>query len=59
MWYHAGMLVAIELGVGYGVARVGLEDSTVDLTFWLPGVLLLGLAFLGAMFAFVEACDRV
>ena len=26
---------------------------------WLPGLLLLGLAGMGLMFAFVAACDRV
>jgi hypothetical protein len=40
-------------------SRFGPEDSTVDLTFWLPGVFLLGLAVLGLMFAFVAACERV
>ncbi len=31
----------------------------MDLTTWLPGVALLGLAALGLMFLFVEACDKV
>jgi len=31
----------------------------MDLTFWLPALLLLGLAVLGLMFAFVWACNRV
>lgn len=26
---------------------------------WIPGLVLLGLAILGLMFAFVCACDRV
>jgi len=31
----------------------------MDLTVWLPGTILLGLATLGLMFAFVKACDKV
>lgn len=31
----------------------------MDLTIWLPGLLGLGLAALGLMFAFVVACDKV
>jgi hypothetical protein len=31
----------------------------MDLTTWLPGLFLLGLATLGILFAFVYACDRV
>jgi hypothetical protein len=31
----------------------------MNLSVWLPALLLLGLATLGLMFAFVYACDRV
>ena len=31
----------------------------MDLTTWLPAMLLLGLAAVGLMFLFVEACDKV
>lgn len=31
----------------------------MNLFIWLPGLLLLGLAILGLMFAFVFACDKV
>jgi hypothetical protein len=31
----------------------------VELAIWLPAMLLLGLAAVGLMFLFVEACDRV
>ena len=31
----------------------------MDLTTWLPGMVLLGLAALGLMFLFVKACDKV
>ena len=31
----------------------------MDLTVWLPAMLLLGLAVVGLMFLFVEACDKV
>jgi hypothetical protein len=31
----------------------------MDLAIWLPGMVLLGLATLGLMFLFVEACDKV
>jgi hypothetical protein len=31
----------------------------MDLTTWLPGLFVLGLATLGILFAFVYACDRV
>jgi hypothetical protein len=31
----------------------------MDLSIWLPGMLLLGLAALWLMFLFVEACDKV
>jgi hypothetical protein len=30
-----------------------------NLAIWLPAMLLLGLAVLGALLAFVSACDRV
>jgi hypothetical protein len=31
----------------------------MDLTIWLPAMLLLGLAAVGLMFLFVNACDKV
>jgi hypothetical protein len=31
----------------------------VELTIWIPALILLGLATLGLMFAFVIACDKV
>jgi hypothetical protein len=31
----------------------------MDLTTWLPAMALLGLAAVGLMYLFVEACDRV
>lgn len=31
----------------------------MDLTIWLPAMMLLGLAAVGLMFLFVEACDKV
>ena len=31
----------------------------MDLTFWIPALLGLGLAGLALMFAFVVACDKV
>lgn len=31
----------------------------MDLTVWMPAVLLLGLAAVGLMFLFAEACDKV
>jgi hypothetical protein len=31
----------------------------MDQTIWLPAMLLLGLATVGLMFLFVEACDKV
>ncbi len=31
----------------------------MDMTLWLPALLLLGLAVLGLMIAFVVACDRI
>jgi hypothetical protein len=31
----------------------------MGLTIWLPAMLLLGLAAVGLMFLFVEACDKV
>ena len=35
------------------------EEIAVDLTVWVPVTVLLGLATLGLMFAFLEACDKV
>lgn len=35
------------------------EGPTMDLTVWIPGTILLGLACLGLMYLFVTACDRV
>ena len=35
------------------------ESAAMDLTIWLPAMLLLGLAAVGLMFLFVEACDKV
>jgi hypothetical protein len=31
----------------------------MDLTIWIPAMVLLGLIALGLMFAFVVACDKV
>jgi hypothetical protein len=31
----------------------------LDLTIWIPAMVLLGLATLGLLFAFVFACDKV
>jgi len=31
----------------------------VELTVWIPAMVVLGLATLGLMFAFIVACDRV
>lgn len=31
----------------------------MNLTLWIPALVLLGLLTLGLMFAFVAACDRV
>jgi len=31
----------------------------MDLTIWLPAMLILGLVAVGLMFLFVEACDKV
>lgn len=35
------------------------EIDTVDLSIWIPTMVLLGLVTLGLMFAFVVACDKV
>jgi hypothetical protein len=35
------------------------EGETMGLTTWLPAMALLGLAALGLMFLFAEACDKV
>jgi hypothetical protein len=35
------------------------ENEAMDMTIWLPALLLLGLAVVGLMFLFVEACDKV
>jgi hypothetical protein len=35
------------------------RTEAVDLTIWLPAMFLLGLAAVGLMFLFVEACDKV
>jgi hypothetical protein len=35
------------------------RSETMDLATWLPAMMLLGLAVMGLMFAFVAACDRV
>jgi hypothetical protein len=31
----------------------------MELTYWLPGLALLGLVILGLLFAFIYACERV
>lgn len=31
----------------------------MDLTVWIPGTILLGLATFGLMFLFLQACDKV
>jgi hypothetical protein len=31
----------------------------LNLTIWLPGMFVLGLAVMGLMFAFVVACEKV
>jgi hypothetical protein len=35
------------------------EDFAMDLAIWVPLTVVLGLAALGLMFAFVVACDKV
>jgi hypothetical protein len=35
------------------------EDTTMELTTWLPAMHILGLLAVGLMFGFVEACDKV
>ena len=30
-----------------------------NLTVWIPAMILLGLATLGLLFAFIEGCDRI
>jgi hypothetical protein len=35
------------------------KECAVDLTIWIPGFFLLGLAGMGLMFGFVAACDKV
>ena len=33
--------------------------DAVNLTIWIPAMILLGLLTMGLMFAFVKACDKV
>jgi hypothetical protein len=40
-------------------ATTAVEDSAMDLVTWLPAMLVLGLAAMGLMILFIEACDRV
>jgi hypothetical protein len=35
------------------------EFRAMELTVWIPALMVLGLAILGLMFAFVFACDKV
>jgi hypothetical protein len=35
------------------------KDRLMELTMWLVGLFLLGLAVMGLMFAFVLGCERV
>ena len=37
--------------------RIPMEP--LNLTIWLPGMFVLGLAVMGLMFAFVVACEKV
>jgi hypothetical protein len=53
-------------GCGTGVAhkgqdmcRKGDREEEMDLNTWLPGLFLLGLAVMGAMYLFVRACEKV
>jgi hypothetical protein len=39
--------------------RTRLQENAVEVAIWLPAMLLLGLAAVGLMFLFVEACDKV
>ncbi len=36
-----------------------IRRCNVDLTIWVPAMLLLGLAAIALMFAFITACDKV
>ncbi|MFO0824956.1 MAG: hypothetical protein U0792_17855 [Gemmataceae bacterium] len=40
-------------------SRHTTEGTTMELTTWLPAMLILGLLSVGLMFVFVEACDKV
>lgn len=50
---------AIPLPADVMPGSVPTEGDAMDLTIWLPALLLLGLVFVGLMFLFVEACDKV
>ena len=41
------------------VTQFYCRGAAMDLTIWLPAMLLLGLAVVGLMFLFVVACDKV
>ena len=40
-------------------SRPSPEGKKMNLVVWIPALVLLGLATLGLMFAFVIACDKV
>jgi hypothetical protein len=42
-----------------GITGVRKGEAAVDLTIWLPAMMLLGLVVFGLMFSFVVVCDKV
>jgi hypothetical protein len=57
---HSGTRVAfLHYPPGLTALAIWEREVVVNLAFWLPALLLLGLATFAGLFAFVIACDKV
>jgi len=51
--WHAGPLLAVPM------LHDAKEGSPVDLTIWLPGMFVLGVASMLLCYAFIAACEKI
>jgi hypothetical protein len=48
-----------ERPASHDIEQFDYGACTMDLTFWIPALMVLGLITMGLMFAFLAACERV
>jgi hypothetical protein len=56
---NCGRGMAVAPGGGFRCLPAPFGELYMNLAIWLPALFILGLATMGLMFAFMEACERV